>query len=187
MSKSFRRVLAVKNHLNKSIATMSQIDKSALEKLLTNGPNRSLVGGKQLTLAFGGLYIASTTLKAKPLLMWETESGYPRYYVPIESLHEDIKSQLGYSKDSKPNGTQSSGKDVKLEVIDSVEGKGTDSKALIEKLTIGSRSSTWTRFVEGPLMSFVRFERNEIGMSSTMRTNVVTDDENLNQVVQNHE
>ena len=186
MSKSYRRVLAVKNHLNKLIATMSQIDKSALEKLITNGPNRSLVGGKQLTLAFGGLYIASTTLKAKPLLVWETESGYPRYYVPIESLHEDIKSQLGYSKDSKANGAQSSGKAVKLEVVDSVEGKSTDSKALIEKLTIGSRSSTWTRFVEGPLMGFVRFERNEIGMSSTMRTNVVTDHENLDKVVQNH-
>jgi hypothetical protein len=169
-------VIAVKNHLEKPISTMSQIDKSALEKLLTDGPNRSLVGGKQLTLAFAGVYIASTTLKAKPLLVWETQSGYPRYYVPIESLHEDIKSQLGYSQDSNANGSQGSGKDIKLEVIDSVQGKSTDSKALIEKLTIGSRSSTWTRFVEGPLMGFVRFERKEIGMPSSISIDVVAKD-----------
>ena len=173
MSTGNRRVIAVKNHLNQSRSTMAQIDKSALEKLLTDGPNRSLVGGKQLTLAFGGLYIASTTLKAKPLLVWETQSPYPRYYVPIESLHEDIKSQLGYSQDSKPNGSQDSSNNVKLEVIDSVEGKGTDSKALIEKLTIGSRSSAWTRFVEGPLMGFVRFERKEIGIHSSILIDVV--------------
>jgi hypothetical protein len=140
---------------------MAQIDKTALTNLLKNGPHRSLVGGKQLTLAFNGLYIASTTLKAKPLLVWETESGYPRYYVPIESLHADIKSQLGYDKNS--NGTtKPSGKDVRLEVVDSVEAN--DAKALIERLTIGSRSTTWTRFVEGLLMGFVRFERSEIGM-----------------------
>lgn len=146
--------------------TMAQIDKSKLEDLLTNGPHRSMVGGKQLTLAFAGLYIASTTLKAKPLLVWETESGYPRYYVPIESLHADIKSQLGYDRDST-NGTAktSSGQNVKLEVIDSVEGRGNDSKAIIERLSVGFRSTTWVRFVEGPLMSFVRFERSEIGMS----------------------
>lgn len=168
MSNSHRRILAIRNHLPSSLTTMAQIDKSALEKLLTNGPHRSLVGGKQLTLAFAGLYIASTTLKAKPLLVWETEeSGYARYYVPIESLHPDIKAQLGYDQDSKANGSSSSGKDVKLEVIDSAEGKSADSKALIEKLTVGSRSSTWTRFVEGPLMGFVRFERNEIGMPPT--------------------
>jgi hypothetical protein len=146
---------------------MAQIDKSVLANLLTNGPHRSLVGGKQLTLAFAGLYIASTTLKAKPLLVWETESGYPRYYVPIESLHPDIKAQLGYDRDSNANGA--SGKDVKLEVTNSVEGKGNDSKALIERLTIGSRSTTWTRFVEGALMGFVRFERSEIGMTPLIR------------------
>lgn len=141
---------------------MAQIDKNALTKLLTNGPHRSLVGGKQLTLAFGGLYLASTTLKAKPLLVWETESGYPRYYVPIESLHVDIKSQLGYDKDSNGSTSKQSAKDVRLEVIDSVEAN--DAKALIERLSIGSRSTTWTRFVEGLLMGFVRFERSEIGM-----------------------
>ena len=167
MSNSRRRLSGIKHHLNAARSTMAQIDKSALANLLTNGPHRSLVGGKQLTLAFAGLYIASTTLKAKPLLVWETESGYPRYYVPIESLHPDIKAQLGYDKDSNANGA--TGKDVKLEVTDSVEGKGNDSKALIERLTIGSRSTTWTRFVEGALMGFVRFERSEIGMTPIIR------------------
>ena len=143
---------------------MAQIDKNALKNLLTNGPHRSLVGGKQLTLAFGGLYIATTSLKAKPLLVWETESGYPRYYVSIESLHADIKSQLGYNQDSNGTSNKQSGKDIKLEVVDSVEAN--DAKAIIERLTIGSRSTTWTRFEGGLLAGFVRFERSEIGMHS---------------------
>jgi hypothetical protein len=139
---------------------MASIDKKALTDLLEKGPNRSLIGNKELTLAFGGLYIAKTTLKGKPLLVWETESGYPRYYVPIEALHADIKSQLG-SNTSDANGAKAGG-DVKLEAVDTVKGNN-DSAAVIERLTVGSRSTTWVRFTEGPLQSFVRFEPKEIG------------------------
>ena len=151
---------------------MAPIDKDALADLLTNGQHRSLIGGKQLTLAFGGLYIASTTLPAKPLLVWETEKGYPRYYVPIESLHNDIKAQLtAQAKSGATNGHVVGQKDtaaeVKLEKIDEVKGKGNDSAAVIERLSVGSRSTYWVRFVEGPLMGFVRFERDEIGKPHT--------------------
>lgn len=142
---------------------MSSIDKSALVELLTNGQHRSLIGGKQLTLAFAGLYIASTTIRDKPLLVWETEKGYPRYYVPINSLHGSIKPLLtaaGGAQNSQSNGAAK--KAIALDVVDTVKGKG-DSKAVIERLTVGERSTTWVRFTEGPLMGFVRFERKEIG------------------------
>lgn len=140
------------------------MEQSAIKELLANGPTRSLVGGKQLTLAFGGLYIASTTLEAKPLLVWEGDSGYARYYVPTESLHPKIKAQLNGSSEGA-NGSKNgdSGEAVKLETLDTVKGKN-DAAAKIESLTIGSRSTTWVRFVEGSLAGFVRFERKEIGV-----------------------
>ena len=141
---------------------MSNIDKNALIELLTNGPHKQLVSTKHLTLAFAGLYIVSTTVAAKPLLVWETEKGfYPRYYVPVETLHESIKAQAGGSSGSQANGNSSN--DVKLDVIESVGGKRSGSKADIERLTIGSRSTEWVRFTEGPLKDFIRFERDEIG------------------------
>ncbi|PMD47000.1 hypothetical protein L207DRAFT_150067 [Hyaloscypha variabilis F] len=65
-----------------------------VSRILSKGPARSEIGRKQLTLAFGGLYLASTTAAAKPLLVWEEEKGYARYYIPGESLHSDIKGRL---------------------------------------------------------------------------------------------
>lgn len=142
---------------------MSSFDKNALIELLTNGQHRSLIGGKRLTLAFAGLYIASTTLTAKPLLVWETEKGYPRYYVPIQSLHPDIKARISAeaNKDDSTNGHNNTA--VKLDVLDTVKGKGNDTEAVIERLSIGSSKTEWARFTEGPLKEFVRFERSQIG------------------------
>jgi hypothetical protein len=137
------------------------MDRTALTDLLSNGTARSLVGSKQLTLAFGGLYIASTTLQAKPLLVWEGQSGYPKYYVPIESLHPAIKAQIG---GHTSNGAKD-GADIKLETVDTVKGKN-DNAATIERLSISSRSTTWVRFTEGLLNGFVRFESKDIGTFS---------------------
>ena len=145
---------------------MAPIDKAAIETLLTNGEHRSLIGGKQLTLAFGGLYIASTTLSAKPLLVWETDSGYPRYYVPVEALHNGIKAKLDGSEDALTNGQANGRGDatISLEKVDSVKAKGSNSEAVIERLTVNSKATSWVRFVEGPKKDFVRFEKDEIGM-----------------------
>jgi hypothetical protein len=140
---------------------MSPPDTATVTNLLAHGPHRSEVGRKQLTLAFGNLYIASTTNSAKPLLVWEAEKGYPRYYVPEESLHDEIKAQLSDSSNLvKRSGSKST---VELAKLESITGKGNDSEAYIERLTVGSRSTTWVRFIAGPLKGFVRFERNEIG------------------------
>ncbi|KAF1814742.1 DUF427-domain-containing protein [Eremomyces bilateralis CBS 781.70] len=130
---------------------MSPPDVVAVTELLNQTPFRILTGGKQLTLAFGGLYIASTTLAAKPLLIWETEKGYPRYYIPIESLHADIQSHLASS---------SPGTSVSLATVDTVNCNG--SQAVIERLTVGSKTTPWVRFLEGPLKGHIRFERSEI-------------------------
>lgn len=136
-------------------------DIAKVNELLTQGPFRSEVGRKQLTLAFGGLYIASTTNTAKPFLVWEAEKGYPRYYIPIDSLHTEIRNSLdGAEPQTKTNGNKAS---TRLEHVETVEGKGNGSKAVVEQLTVGSKSMTWVRFVEGPWKGFIRFERNEIG------------------------
>lgn len=143
--------------------TMAAIDKTAISDLLSKGPDRSLVGGKQLTLAFAGLYIASTTLATKPLLVWEPGSYYMRYYIPKDALHRDIQAAL--SSESKETNGQSNGKasaNVKVEVLDKIEGKGSDSKALIEQLTIGSKSTTWARIQGGQLDGLIRFEPKEM-------------------------
>ena len=50
-------------------STMSPIDTAAIADLLAEGPYRIFEGQKQLTLAFGDLYIASTTASARPLLV----------------------------------------------------------------------------------------------------------------------
>ena len=155
--------------IDRTFYTMSLIDREALRDLLTQGPARTLVATKQLTLAFGGLYIASTSISAKALLVWETEKAYPRYYVPLESLHGQIREQLASTKatngrmdSEQANGNQA----VRLEALEWVEGKGMYAEAVIERLSIGSKSTTWVRFVEGPQKGFVRFERKEIGMSN---------------------
>jgi len=137
---------------------MAPPDAAAVTELLSQPPFRILPGGKQLTLAFGGLYIASTTLTAKPSLVWETEKGYPRYYIPAESLHDDILTRLTGST----SGQTSSGLSVDLAIVDTIEGNGNASKAAIERLTVGSKTTTWVRFLEGPLKGSIRFERSEL-------------------------
>ncbi|KAK5171986.1 uncharacterized protein LTR77_003623 [Saxophila tyrrhenica] len=129
-------------------------DTDLLKSLLAKGPPKSLGSSRELTLALGDLYIASTTLKAKPLLVWETESGYPRYYIPFDSLHQDIKAAFA-------TGFSEGGPDVKLEVVNNVKGEN-DAEAVIERLSIGSKSTTWVRFTGGPLKDLIRFERQEI-------------------------
>jgi hypothetical protein len=139
---------------------MSQPDKAAVVELLDRAPFRILQSGKQLTLAFGGLYIASTSLSSKPALVWETEKSYPRYYVPTDSLHDGVKARI-----EKGSGGQTDPwPQVKLTTVDTINGsKNGAAKAVIEHLSVGPRETTWVRFLEGPLKGFIRFERNEIG------------------------
>lgn len=143
---------------------MSSSDQTIID-LLARGPFRSDVGRKQLTLALEGVYIASTTSSAKPRLVWETEKSYPRYYVPTASLHEGIRGQLAGAEQnhSAPNGHKASGPKIEVSEVEVVKGKGNDSEAIIERLTVGKRSTTWVRFIAGPLKDLVRFERNDIG------------------------
>ncbi|KAF2117475.1 hypothetical protein BDV96DRAFT_644890 [Lophiotrema nucula] len=118
---------------------MAAIDTNAVKDLITKGAHRYETGRKQVTLALGGLYIASTTETAKPLLVWESEKGYARYYLPVASLHDAVKA-----KDA----------DVKVEELETVDGE-----AVIEKLSLGDKSTTWVRFVDGPFKDYIRFER----------------------------
>jgi uncharacterized protein (DUF427 family) len=144
---------------------MSSPDAATIIDTLTHGPHRAEPGRKQLTLALGGLYIASTTTSDKPILVWETEKGYPRHYIPVESLHGDIKSRLnaqGSKNDSKIELADSAAH-IKLATAETLNGKNNDSKAVIEHLTVGSKTTTWVRFLEGPYKGFVRFERSELG------------------------
>ena len=138
---------------------MSQSLETIIARLISNGPHRSEVGHRELTLAFAGLYIASTTLTAKPLLVWESaESPYARYYIPAQSLHRDIKSSLsGAKKEDKTAG-------ISVEEVTSIKGEGGEVVAVSEKLSVGGRSTTWLRFLEGQFKDFIRFERSEIGM-----------------------
>jgi len=141
---------------------MSLPDRSVVVNLLTNGPNRSEVGRKQLTIAFGGRYVASTTATVKPQLVWETESPYPRYYLPVAALYDDIAAHL---KKAAPDSSQTAIKStVEVENIEYITGRENESKAVVERLTVGSKSTTWVRFLDGPLKDFIRFERNDIGM-----------------------
>lgn len=143
---------------------MSTFDKAALAELLTKGHQRQMVATKHLTLAFAGTYIVATTLAAKPVLVWEDPaSSYGRYYVPVESLHPSIKGQ-GNDGAAK-NGSNGASKDaVRLETIETLQGKGADAwAAAVEKLSIGDRSTTWARFTQGPFKDFIRFEPKEMG------------------------
>lgn len=134
---------------------MAQITETVVLDLLNKSPFRVLTGGKQLTLAFGGLYIASTTLRAKPKLVWETEKSYPRYYVPIESLHKDVRAAVD------GNGA-TSGVAIKQDVPIS-GSNGSVAKAVVEHVTVGSKTTSWVRFLDGSLKGLIRFERSEIG------------------------
>jgi hypothetical protein len=144
---------------------MSPSVPASITELVSSGPHRSEVSRKQLTLALGGLYIASTTASAKPLLVWEAENGYARYYIPTESLHGDIKRHLTGSDSGhgKANNHGNAGPSIEVVKIDSITSEDNKSHAVIERLTVGSKSTIWVRFVEGPFKGFIRFERSEIG------------------------
>lgn len=150
---------------------MSSPDLATISHILQNGPHRSEVGRKQLTLVLGGLYIASTTPSAKPLLVWESEKGYVRYYIPVESLHDDIRDRLTGSEvgpNGKLNGQATSILPISVEVVDTLKAKDGQAQALIEKVNVGSKTTTWVRFIEGELKGLIRFERNEIGKASAL-------------------
>lgn len=145
---------------------MSSPDTATINHILQNGPHKSEVGRKQLTLALGGHYIASTTLSAKPFLVWESEKGYARYYLPVESLHNDIRKSLSHldaAPNKEVNGQAAINIPVTVDVVERFQVKGKHTQALVEKVTVGSRSTTWVRFVEGELKGLIRFERSEIG------------------------
>ena len=145
---------------------MSLQDRSTVINLLNNGPNRSEVGRKQLTIAFGGRYIASTNGSSKPQLVWETESPYPRYYLPVTSLHDDITAHINDTTHDS-NGTDSG--TIRIENVEKIKSKDNESEAIVEFLTVGSKSTTWVRFLEGPLKGFIRFERNDLGTSKPLQ------------------
>ena len=98
--------------------------------------------------------------------MWETENAYARYYVPVESVHTSIKHYLDGTdaKNGGPDGDQHS--KINVEVLETIKGEGKDNhaEAVLEKVTVNSRSMTWVRFTKGPWKGFFRFERGEIGM-----------------------
>lgn len=131
---------------------------SETPETLTKPPFRNLTATKQLTLAFGGLYIARTTVTAKPLLIWETEKAYPRYYVPTTSLHPDIRAQLSGDSNRASNGHD---KQVQLMQVDTA--KGGSGEAVVERLSVGSKSTHWYRFTQGPLKDYIRFEKDDLG------------------------
>ncbi|KAF2729164.1 DUF427-domain-containing protein [Polyplosphaeria fusca] len=117
----------------------------SIHDVVANGPDRYEVGRKQITLALGGVYVASTTALAKPLLVWETSKGYPRYYIPTEALHDDLKNAL-----KRTGGNPR----VSIKELETVDGK-----AVVEQVTVGNKSTTWSRFLSGPLENHVRIER----------------------------
>jgi len=145
---------------------MSSSLSSVAKELISELPHRYELGGKQLTLALGGLYIASTTKTSKPFLVWETARSPLRYYIPTASLHDDIRWTVLSNEPPARKG----GVDIKVEVIDSVTGelKGApfdDNKteAVVERLTVGEKSTTWVRFLSAPFKDYIRIERNELG------------------------
>lgn len=103
--------------------------------------------------------------------MWETESGYPRYYIPLKSLHEDIKRAMVNVTSAGKKRASFDGPSISITEVETVEGKETVAKAVVERLTIGPRSMTWVRFLEGPLKGFIRFDRSQIGFSPAKSSN----------------
>lgn len=137
-----------------SKVTMASFGVSTISQIARNGPYRSEIGQKQVTVALGGLYAASTNSTAKPLLVWESERASSLYYLPVESLHHDLRDGIS----NKEAGTSTS-----VQTVETIKGDNGQPQALIEKVTFGSKSTTWVRFVEGKLKGFVRFDPNDIG------------------------
>lgn len=146
---------------------MSTLTKAIVVDLLNNPPFRVLPASKQLILAFEGIYIASTTVLAKPLLVWETEKEYPRYYIPIDSLHQDVRSLVG-------NGLERgkitiSGKSYSMDSSATLKSSTNDSEAVIDYLRYGERTLSLVRFSKGPLKGYIKFDRAEIGKLKTCK------------------
>jgi hypothetical protein len=148
---------------------MPTLISTKLSQIVSDGPARSEVGRKQLTLALGGLYIASTTATTKPLLIWEEEKGYARYYIPEEALHNDIKRLLVGTDPSH----EGSGHNIDIAKVDLVASGDGKSQAVIERVTVGQKSTTWVRFIDGPLKGFIRFERSETGSLMSFRASLL--------------
>jgi hypothetical protein len=145
---------------------MPSPEAASILNLLENGPHSAEIGRKQLTLALGGLYIASTDASTRPQLVWEAENGYARYYIPVESLHKDIRNKLTGASigEHNVNGESKSVAPVlRVDVLDRINAKSSNAKAFIERVIIGSKATTWVRFVEGRFKDHIRFEKEEIG------------------------
>jgi uncharacterized protein (DUF427 family) len=127
---------------------------SSVRALIAKGPNRYEIGRKRVTLALGGVYVASTTLSAKPLLVWETEKPYARYYIPVEAFNDSVRSAWkGSGGDAKANVP------VSVTEIESIQ-EG-DTQAAIEEITVGNKSTTWARFASGTFKDHIRIERGD--------------------------
>jgi hypothetical protein len=130
---------------------MAPINNEEVSALISNGAFRVLPYGKQLTLALGDLYIVSTTLSAKAQLVWETEKSYPRYYIPVASLHSDVHAIV--QGDVAASG-------ISIKAVNTTIDK---TKAVAEQLSVGSKSTNWVRFVDGPLKELIRIEKEDFG------------------------
>ncbi|KFY49202.1 hypothetical protein V496_10179 [Pseudogymnoascus sp. VKM F-4515 (FW-2607)] len=128
---------------------MSSTHAAEVSSVVNNGTFRSEESGKKLTFVLGGQYIAWTTVFTKPLLVWETETSYPRYYIPVASLHG------GIDRDNR-------GGPASVVTVEQVNGKDGSPHAMIESMTVGAKKTTWARFVEGPLKGYIRFDLSEL-------------------------
>jgi hypothetical protein len=153
---------------------MSTLTEATVAGLLNQPPFRILPAGKQLTLAFGGIYIASTTVSAKSLLVWETEKSYPRYYIPIDSLHEEVRPHMG--KPLERGGITISEKAWIVDTSALIKSQNNDFEGVIDHFRIGEREMKWVRFLEGPLKGYIRFEKSEMGelyLSSHLQMKII--------------
>lgn len=144
---------------------MTTITGTTVIDLLNNPPFRVLPASKQLTLAFEGIYIASTTVSEEPLLVQETENNYPRYHAPTQSLHEDLYSIVVNPLDNEYR-IRILGKTCIAVMSDTINSHDGGSQAVIEPLRIGERIMSWVRLLKGPLKAFIKFESSEIATPS---------------------
>ena len=75
----------------------------------------------------------------------------------------DVKQFLTGSESSQDKVSGNGKPEIDVVKVDSVTSKDNKSVAVIERLSVGSKSTTWVQFVEGPFKDFIRFERSEIG------------------------
>lgn len=150
------------------IPNMKTLTGATVTKLLNNPPFRILPASRQLTLAFEGIYIASTTVSERPLLVWETEQSYPRYYIPVESLHEDLYSIVVAHTIHSGKQARVSGQTCIVETSDAFISHDGWTQAVIEHIRIGEKTMSWARFFNGPLDGYIRFEKSELGRETSL-------------------